>query len=101
MDHITLVELFFTITAIAVIIITVLLAVLVIYLISVFRTVRRIAKTAEFATNMVKEDLTELSSNLKQKGLSFGAFASFFKNVFSRRVFPGSFKGTSRKTNKK
>jgi hypothetical protein len=88
MDHNNLVDAFFTLTAIAVIIITILLAILTIYIISVFRTVRRIVRTAEFATNMVKEDLGELRDNLKQKGFNIFAFIDFFKNIAKRRVIP-------------
>lgn len=95
MDHNTLVDIFFTLTGIAVIIITVLLAVLVIYIISVFRTVRRIVRTAEFATNVIKEDLGELRDNLKQKGFNIFAFIDFFKNIATRRIIP------SRKKEKK
>jgi hypothetical protein len=88
MDHNNLVDAFFTLTAIAVVIITILLAILTIYIISVFRTVRRIVRTAEFATNMVKEDLGELRDNLKQKGFNIFAFLDFFKNIASRRIIP-------------
>lgn len=88
MDHNTLVDVFFTLTGTAVIIITVLLAILVIYIISVFRTVRRIVRTAEFASNVIKEDLGELRDNLKQKGFSIFAFMDFFKTLFSRRIIP-------------
>ena len=88
MDHNNLVDAFFTLTAIAVVIITVLLAVIIIYVISIFRTVRRIVRTAEFAADMVKEDLTELRSNIKQRGLSLSALAGFFKNVTHRRIIP-------------
>ena len=86
MDHNTLVDLFFTLTAVAVIIITILLAILTIYIISVFRTVRRIVKTAEFASNVIKEDLGELRTNLKEKGFNIFAFIDFFKNIASKRI---------------
>lgn len=88
MDHFTLVEIFFTITGVAVIILTIILVIIGAYLISVFRTVRRIVRTAEFAADMVKEDLGELRANLKQKGFSFFAFVDFFKNLAKRRIIP-------------
>ncbi len=86
MDHDTLVELFFTLTGVAVIIITILLAILFVYIISIMRTVRRVAKTVEFATSELKQDLDELRRALKEKGFSLYAFYDFFKNIAGRRV---------------
>jgi hypothetical protein len=88
MNHDTLVEIFFTITGVAVIIIAVLLTVIGVYLISIFRTVRRIVETAEFATEVVKEDLAELRQNIKQRGFSLSAFLKFFKDMGRKRILP-------------
>jgi 5-bromo-4-chloroindolyl phosphate hydrolysis protein len=88
MDHNSLVDIFFTLTGVAVIIITILIAIIAIYVISVFRTVRRIVRTAEFAANVVKEDFGELRTNLKEQGLNFFAFANFFKNIAKKRIIP-------------
>jgi MFS superfamily sulfate permease-like transporter len=90
MTHDQLVDAFFTITGIAVVIVTILLAIGVIYLISIFRTIRRIVRTAEFATEMVKEDLVELRNNIKSRGFSLSALMNFFKNITKRRIFPKS-----------
>ena len=88
MDHNNLVDAFFTLTAIAVTIITILLAIIAVYIISVFRTVRRIVRTAEFASNVIKEDLGDLRDNIKQKGFSVLAFIDFFKTLARRRIIP-------------
>ncbi len=89
MLHDTLVRIFFTITAAAVIVITVLLAIGTIYLITIFRAVKRIVRTAEFASEVIRDDVMELRNNIKQKGFSMGAFAGFLgklaKHSFSSK----------------
>jgi biopolymer transport protein ExbB/TolQ len=86
MNHDTLVEIFFTITAAAIIIITLLIAIVVIYAISIIRTFRRIIRTAEFAAEMLKEDMSELRQSIKTKGLSLSALLSFFRHIGKRRI---------------
>lgn len=86
MNHDILVDLFFTITAAAVILITVLIAVVLIYAISIIYSLRRIIRSAEFAAEMIKEDLSELRQNLKTHGLSLRALLGFLKSLGRRRI---------------
>ena len=86
MDHNTLVDIFFVITAAAVIIVTILLAIGIIYIITIVRTIRRIIRTAEFAAEMVKEDVAELRQSIKSRGLTLGALAGFFKGLGRRHT---------------
>jgi hypothetical protein len=88
MDHNTLIDFYFTITAAAVIVLAVLVAVVLIYLISIIRTIRRIVRTAEFATEVLKEDVAELRASIKARGLSLGALFDFFKHLARVRILP-------------
>ncbi len=84
MDHNTLVEIFFTITAAAVIVVTILLAIVAIYIITIASAIRRIVRTVGFAAEMVKEDMAELRQSIKTRGVTLGALAGFLKG-FGRR----------------
>lgn len=86
MNELSLVDIFFLITGSAVIIITILLAIGLLYLIMFVRTVKKIAHTAHKATEMVSEDLTDLSRNFREHGVSLGALVSFAKSFAKRKV---------------
>jgi hypothetical protein len=86
MNNITLVDIFFTITGAAIVLLTILLAVGIIYLVSIFRSVRRVVRTAEFATDMVKEDLVELRDNIKSQGFNLRDLLGFFHGVSRKRI---------------
>ncbi len=86
MTDLSLVDIFFIITGTAVIIITVMLAIGLLYLIVFVRTIKNVARTAQRATELVSEDLSDLRSNLKARGFSIGALASFAKGLASRKV---------------
>ncbi len=88
MNDISLVDIFFIITGSAVIIIAILLAIATIYLIAFVRTIRTVAKTAQRATEIVSEDISDLRKNIKENGVSLGAIAKFANNIR---------KGTSKK----
>lgn len=81
MDNITLTELFFVITGIAVIIITVLLTIALIYIISFVRTARAVIRTAKRTADFVSEDIGELRKNIKEKGVNAGSLIQFAKNL--------------------
>jgi|GEM_PF-3196054 len=85
MDHNALVDLYFTITAAAVIVLAVLLAVIFIYIIGILNAIRRIVRTAEFATEMLKDDVVELRRSIKAHGLTIAALGRFFRHLFSKR----------------
>lgn len=86
MTDITLVELFFIITGSAVILITILLAIGLIYVIMFVRTIKSVAKTAQRATELVSEDIVDLSKSVREKGLSLSTLFGFVKSVGKRRV---------------
>ena len=86
MNELSLVDIFFVITGAAVIIITVMLAIGLLYLIMFVRTIKNVARTAQRATEIVSEDLSDLRTSIKEKGVSVGAIASFAKNLGKRKV---------------
>lgn len=86
MNEITLVDLFFIITGAAVIIITIMIAIGLLYIISFVRTVRRVAQTAQRASEIVSEDISDLRENIRDKGFSIGALTKFAKNVGKKSV---------------
>ncbi len=86
MNDISLVEIFFIITGSAVIIITILLAIGLLYVIMFVRTVKRVAKTAQKATELVSEDLADFSKNIREKGFSLATLFSFIKSLGIKKV---------------
>lgn len=86
MNDISLVNVFFVLTGSAVIIITILLAIGLIYVIMFVRTVKRIAHTAQKATEMVSEDLADLSKSVREKGFSFSTLFDFVKALGRKKI---------------
>jgi hypothetical protein len=86
MNHDTLVEIFFTITAAAVIIITIVAAIVAIYVISIVRTIRRIVLSAEFAAEMIKEGVAEVRHNIQTRGFTLGSLLGIFKHLGRRTI---------------
>jgi hypothetical protein len=87
MNDLSLVNIFFILTGIAVIIITVMLAIGLIYVIMFLRTVKKVALTAQRATDLISEDISDLRENIREKGPSLGAIANFAKNISKKRVY--------------
>lgn len=86
MTELTTPDVFFIVTGSAVIIVTVLLAIGLLYVIMFVRTVKRIAHTAQKATEMVSEDLADLSKNVREKGFSLGALFGFAKALGRKKT---------------
>lgn len=77
MESLTLTDLFFWLTGVAVIIVTVLLTVALVYLIFFLRTIKRVAQQAQRATQLVSEDLVELKKDIRNRGFSFKSIIKF------------------------
>lgn len=86
MNELSLVDIFFIITGSAVIIITVLLAIGLLYIIVFVRTIKQVAKTAQRATEVVSEDISNLRDNIRERGFSLGAIASFAKGLSKKKT---------------
>ena len=86
MHDISLVDIFFIITGAAVVIITVLLAIGLLYVIVFVRTIKEVARTAQRATELVSEDISDLRSNIKERGLNMSAITTFAKGLMRKKV---------------
>jgi hypothetical protein len=86
METLTLVDIFFLITGSAVIIISILLAIGLIYVIMFVRTVKKVARTAQVASEGISEDIVALRKNIKDKGLGLSSLASFAAGLAKRKI---------------
>ncbi len=77
MDTITLTDLFFLITGIAIIVITTLIVVALLYLIFFLRAVRSVVNQAQRASQLITEDLKDFGKNIKQQGFSLKSLITF------------------------
>ncbi len=85
MDSLTLTDLFFIVTGIAVIFITAFLVVALIYFIMFLRTLKMIADQASRAGKFIVEDLGELSKSIKQEGFKLSSFIKFVLGLKSKQ----------------
>ncbi len=74
-------DVFFVITTLAVVLVTVILLLGLGYVVQILASINRIMKQAERTTEHVAEDIDTLRSDLRNNGLSFGAFTRFFTGV--------------------
>lgn len=86
MNDISLVDIFFIITGAAVIIITIMIGIGLIYIISFIRTIKRVAQTAQRATEIVSEDISNLRDNIKENGVSLSTLTGFAKGLAKKKV---------------
>lgn len=77
MDTLTLVDIFFVITGISVVIITLLIVVALLYLIFFIRRVKQIGDTAMRTTKFISEDLSQFSQTVKTEGFKLSSFINF------------------------
>jgi hypothetical protein len=85
MNDISLVDLFFIITGAAVVIITIMVGIGLIYVITFIRTIKNVAKTAQRATELVSEDVSELRDNIRERGVNLSALSTFAKNLGKKK----------------
>lgn len=74
-------DVFFFITAIAVVILTVLITVLCAYLISIFKDIKYISQKAKTEAELISEDLSQLRQNVRDDGAKLKYFLNFFQNL--------------------
>ncbi len=86
MNDISLVDIFFLITGSAVILITILLAIGLLYIIMFVRTVKSVARTAQKATELVSEDIADLSKNIRARGFSLATLFDFAKSFGKKKI---------------
>lgn len=84
MDTITLTDLFFIVTGIAVIFITAFIVIALIYLIMFLRSLKAIADQASRAGKFIVDDLGELNKSIKEEGFKLGSFLKFIFGMKSK-----------------
>ncbi len=77
-------DLFFFITAVAVVLLTFFLVAVLYYVIQLVRNLRDISQTAKTESELVSKDLGELRQNVREQGLKFKHFSQFFSSIYSR-----------------
>lgn len=85
METLTLTDLFFWLTGIAVIIVTTLAVIALLYLILFIRTIKNIARQAQKAGEMMTEDFVSLRNNIKDKGFSFKSLITFLFGIKAKQ----------------
>jgi 5-bromo-4-chloroindolyl phosphate hydrolysis protein len=86
MNDISLTDIFFIITGSAVVIITIMIAIGLLYVISFVRTIRRVGKTAQRATELVSQDISDLRDNIREKGVNIGTLTNFAKGIAKKNI---------------
>ena len=86
MGTFSIADLFFVITACAVIIITAFLLVALFYFIIFLRSLIGIAQQAGRATKFVVDDLGDLSRNIRREGFRLGSFIKFLFGMQSKSI---------------
>lgn len=71
-------EVFFFITTVVVVVLGLLFLWLMIYLIAIFKTIREITGRAKTLFNATSDDIDQMRSNIKEKGLSWSNIAAAF-----------------------
>lgn len=84
METLTLTDLFFWLTGIAVIIITTLAVIALLYLIWFLRTIRKVAETAKRTAEFVSDDIGTLRKNIKEQGFSVKSLINFVLGLLSK-----------------
>lgn len=84
MDTLIKVDIFFFITAIAVVLISIVFLVVLVYLIKILRDVKYISKRAKTEADLITGDLSALRKNIKEKGIAAKHFFSFFSSLYKK-----------------
>lgn len=79
MSEILEANIFFFITAVAVVVLSVFLAIALYYLIRILKNVREISDHLLRGTTALSEDLSHLRSSIKEEAREIGSFFSFLK----------------------
>lgn len=78
-------DIFFAITAVAVVVLSVLVGVAVVYIIRILQNVREISDTAKREAHLLAADIDDLRTGVKTKGSRLKSFFNFAAKMKSRR----------------
>lgn len=82
-------DIFFFITAIAVVLITIGIGVALFYIVRILRNIRDVTERVDEGSKVLAEDLSELRGTIKREGFVWGHIFSFLKKqsgLFGRKV---------------
>jgi ABC-type transporter MlaC component len=78
-------DIFFFVTTIAVVAVTVCLVYAAYYVIRILRNVEEISEEVKAESQLVREDISDLRSNIREEGMKVKHFANFFSQVSGKR----------------
>ncbi len=79
-------DIFFFVTTVAVVFLTIILAVLMVYIITIMRTIKRIANIAQSQAEVISEDIDDLRAEVKTRGASLKSLLAFAGRFAKRHV---------------
>ena len=82
MDDIVKADIFFFITAIAVVVLSVFLVIVFLYTIRILRDIKHISSMARKESDIISGELSELRENIKEGGAKVKYFLSFFDKIY-------------------
>jgi len=85
MDTLMKADIFFFITAIAVVLVTIVFIVVLVYVAKILKDIKYITKKAKSEADLIAEDLSELRHNVKEKGAKLKYFFDFFNNLHKKK----------------
>ncbi len=90
MDTLIHADIFFFVTTIAVVIVAAIFIVVLIYLIKVLMDLKKITEQVRDEAILVREDLSDLRSNIKREGFKLHSLVDFVAGIFKRKKAPRS-----------
>ena len=82
MDTLIHADIFFFVTTIAVVVFTIAITVLVVYLVQIARSVQKIADAVNDEVSLVRRDMSDLRSGIRERGAQAGAAIDWIKQFF-------------------
>ena len=85
MESLMKADIFFFVTTIGVIAVTVCLVYALYHLIRILRNVDEISEEVKHESHLVREDIQDLRSNIREEGMKVKHFTNFFQSVAGKR----------------
>ena len=82
MDDVLKADIFFFITAIAILVFSVFLAIAFFYAIRILRDIKHISSMAKKESDIISEELSDLREHIKKGGTKVKYFLSFFDKIY-------------------
>jgi len=86
MESLMKADIFFFVTTVAVVAVTICLVYAGYYLIRILRNVEEISEEVKSESQLVREDIHDLRSNIREEGMKVKHFTNFFSRVSGKRA---------------